>query len=150
VKPIAEEISELRAMNVAELVERYVAVFGRLPRCKQPVWLFRRIAWKIQEQRLGGLSETAKARLEELIAEIDLPLDGARKQIKQARRGGTTLGTTVSRAWKGLEIRATAVEDGWEHEGVVYRSLSAVAKRVTGAHWNGKLFFGLTSRRAAQ
>jgi DUF2924 family protein len=146
VKPISEELADLRALTAPELVERYVEVFGRLPRVKQPSWLLRRLAWRVQEQRLGGLSDTAKARLEVLIAEIDLPLDGARKQIKPARRGGTTLGTTVSRTWKGLEIRATAVEGGWEHEGVRYRSLTAIAKQVTGTHWNGKLFFGLTRR----
>ena len=144
-RPISEEIADLRAMNVAELTEKYVEVFGKLPRTKQPTWMWRKIAWRIQEQRFGGLSETAKARLEELIAEIDLPLNGARRQVKPARNG-TTLGTTVARAWKGREVRATAVEGGWEHEGVVYRSLSAVAKHVTGSHWNGKLFFGLTRR----
>jgi len=147
-KPVAEEIAELRAMNVAELVERHVQVFGRLPRCKQPVWLFRKIAWKIQEQRFGGLSETAKRRLEELIAEIELPLGNgslpARKQIK--RIGSTVPGTTVTRVWKGREIRATAVEGGFEFEGAVYRSLSAIAKAVTKSHWNGRYFFGLTRR----
>ena len=143
VKTISEEIADLRAMNVSELVEKHVQVFGKLPRCKQPTWLWRRIAWKIQEQRFGGLSEKAKARLEELIAEIDIPLNGARKQIK---RGRDTLGTTVTRVWKGREIRATSVEGGWEYESVVYRSLSAIAKHVTGSHWNGKLFFGLTRR----
>lgn len=76
-KPIPEVIAELRAMNVPELVERYAEVFGRLPRTKQPTWLWRKIAWKIQEQRFGGLSQAAKERLEELIAEIDLPWAGS-------------------------------------------------------------------------
>ncbi len=143
-KPIAQEIAELRALNVAELVERYIEVFERLPRCKQPTWMFRKIAWEIQARRFGGLSKRALERLEELMAEIDIPLGGARAQIKPARK--TTQGTMVERAWKGRVIRATSVEGGWEHEGAVYRSLSAVAKHVTGTHWNGKLFFGLTRR----
>jgi hypothetical protein len=147
VKPISEEIAELRAMRVPELVERYVVVFGKAPRCKQPTWLWRRIAWKIQEQRFGGLSETAKVRLEELIAEIDLPLGREQRGVLPSKKKkGQALGTTVSRVWKGREVRATAVEGGWEHDGVVYRSLSAVAKAVTGSHWNGRLFFGLTRR----
>jgi hypothetical protein len=146
VKPISEELAELRALNVAELVERYVAVFEKLPRCKQPTWLFRRIAWEIQARRFGGLSKRAQERLEELIAEIDIPLDEARAQVKPARLNGTALGTTVERAWNGRVIRATSVKGGWEHEGEVYRSLSAVAKHVTGSHWNGNLFFGLTRR----
>ena len=142
-KPVAQELAELRALNVAELVERYVAVFGKAPRCKQPTWLFRKIAWEIQARRFGGLSKRALARLEELMAEIDIPLGGLRAPLRP-KRG--TLGTTVARVWKGREITATAVERGWEHEGAVFRSLSAVAKHVTGTHWNGRLFFGLTRR----
>jgi len=149
VKTIHEELDALRAMNVAELVERYAALFGRLPRCKQPTWLLRKIAWEIQARRFGGLSKRAQERLEELIAEIDIPLHGARGQIKPPRRNGTTLGTTVSRLYDGREIRATSVENGWEHNGAVYRSLSAIAKHVTGTHWNGKLFFGLRKRGTA-
>ena len=144
-KPISEELAELRALNVAELVERYVAVFGRAPRCKQPTWMFRKIAWEIQARRFGGLSKRALVRLEELMAEIDIPLGGVRAPLKSKRP--TTQGTSVARVWKGREVTATAVEGGWEHEGVIYRSLSAIAKHVTGSHWNGKLFFGL-SRRA--
>jgi len=149
-RPIADEIAALRAMNVAELTEKYIEVFGKLPRTKQPRWLWRRIAWKIQEARFGGLSQVAKARLDELIAEIDLPMSGARKQVKPARSNGTTLGTAVSRVYDGREIRATAVEGGWELEGTVFRSLSAIAKHVTGSHWNGRHFFGLTKRKVAQ
>ena len=130
-------------MRPPALVERYVQVFGRLPRCKQPVWLFRKIAWEIQARRFGGLSKRAQARLEELMAEIDIDLGAERKQIKTPR---TALGTTVEREWRGRVIRATSVDGGWEHEGIIYRSLSAIAKHVTGSHWNGKLFFGLTPR----
>jgi hypothetical protein len=147
VNPMSNEIAELRAMRVPELVERYAAVFGKPPRCKQPTWLWRRIAWKLQEQRFGGLSVAAKARLEELIAEIELPRGTGRVVCETVKRvGSTTPGTTVSRFWKGRQIRATAVEGGWEHEGTFYKSLSAVAKTITGSHWNGKLFFGLTRR----
>jgi hypothetical protein len=96
----------------------------------------------------------AKLRLEELITEIDLPL-GNNRQVRQqiarpARRGETTLGTTVTRTWKNREIRATSVESGWEYDGAIYKSLSAIARHVTGAHWNGRYFFGLTKRSVAQ
>lgn len=150
-KPISEEIAELRAMNVAELCERYFEVFGRLPRTKQPTWIWRRIAWKIQEQRFGGLSQTAKARLEELIAEIDLPIGREnRTTVRSPRRKEVTPGTTVSRVYVDREIRATSVDGGWEYEGTIFGSLSAIAKHVTGSHWNGRHFFGLTKRRDAR
>jgi DUF2924 family protein len=146
VRTIPEELADLRAMNVAELVERYVEVFGKAPRCKQPTWMFRKIAWEIPARRFGGLSKRAMARLEELMAEIDIPLGGVRGPLTPRREKRTALGTSVTRVWKGREVTATAVEGGWAHEGAVYRSLSAVAKHVTGSHWNGKLFFGLTRR----
>ncbi len=154
-RSIADEIAALRAMQVPELVERYEALFGEPPRVKHRDWLWRRIAWKIQEQRFGGLSTVAKRKLDELIAELEIPLTRedrtARGRVgRPARSGDPPAGTTLSRTWHGQEIRTTAVvEGGWEYNGVVYRSLSAVAKAVTGAHWNGRLFFGLTKRKGA-
>ena len=151
-KSIPQEIAALRAMAVPELVERYEDVFGRPPRVKHRDWLWRRIAWKIQEQRFGGLSQVAKRRLDELIAEFELPL-GQRTvngKVARPRPGDPPLGTTLTRVWKGQNVRTTAVDGGWEHDGVVHRSLSAVAKAVTGSHWNGRLFFGLKSRRRAR
>ncbi len=155
-RPMATVIAELRELDVASLVDRYEAVHGKPPRTKHRDWLWRRVAWKVQEQRFGGLSTVAKRRLDELIAELDLPLGNngttVRGEVREGRGGSRrptdpVLGTTLTRAWKGREIHATAVEGGWEHEGVQYRSLSAVAKAVTGSHWNGRLFFGLKSRR---
>jgi hypothetical protein len=153
-RTIAEEINALRELPVAELVERYRATFGKEPRIKNKVWLWKRIGWRLQEQRLGGLSEVAKARLEQLIAEIDLPLaERARSvtgKLRRPRGGELKVGTVLTREWRGQEVRVTVVENGFECDGVVYKSLSAVAKAVTGSHWNGKLFFGLTPRRAAK
>jgi hypothetical protein len=143
-KPVSEEIAVLRTLAVPELVTRYLAVFGKPPRVKHREWLWRRIAWKIQEQRFGGLSVVAKRRLDELICELEIPLAG----VRRAKRPSPSLGTTVARVWKNREIRATSVEGGWEHEGVVYGSLTAIAEHVTGSHWNGRAFFGLAKRRA--
>ncbi len=94
----------------------------------------------------------AKNRLEELIAEIDLPIGERKRSVTGALRGPTRaaehkVGTVFARTWRGRDVRAVAVEGGFECAGVVYRSLSAAAKAVTGSHWNGKLFFGLTTRR---
>ena len=61
---IPELIAELRAMPVAELVVRYEELHGRPPRTKNRTWLWRRCAWKVQEQRFGGLSEVARRKLD--------------------------------------------------------------------------------------
>jgi hypothetical protein len=152
-RPVAEEIAELRSLTVPELVVRYEAVFGQPPRVKHRDWLWRRIAWKIQEQRFGGLSQVARRRLDELILELDLPLLSERTVREKAgrppRKGDPPVGTTISRVWNGREIVVTAVDGGWEHDAVVYRSLSAAAQAVTGSHWNGRLFFGLIKKRQA-
>ena len=153
-KPIAEEIQELRGMAVPELVDKYEAVLGKPPRVRHREWLWRRIAWKVQEVRLGGLSEVARRRLDELIAELDVPLTGEHKVRGKmhgtARHGKPVVGTTLTRTWKGREIHVTRTEEGWEHDGVVYRSLSAVVKTVTGSHASGPAWFGLKKRRAAR
>src|SRR5688572_17734959 len=90
-KTVAEEIVALRAMNVAELTEKFIEVFGKAPRCKQPTWMLRKIGWQIQARRFGGLSKRALERLEELMAEIDIPLGGVRQPLKPKR---TALGTS--------------------------------------------------------
>ena len=149
-KSIAEEIAELRALRVPELVVRYKAVYGKPPRVKHREHLWRRIAWKIQEQRFGGLSTTAKRKLDELIAEIDVPLVAKQTETNMPVKrvnGEPAIGTTLVRVWHGQEIHATRTEEGWEHDSVVYRSLTAVAKAATGTHWNGRLFFGLAKRK---
>jgi hypothetical protein len=147
-KTIAQEIQELRAMPVADLVERYEALHGKPPRVKHREHLWRRCAWKVQEQRFGGLSTVAKRRLDELIAELDLPLGKSEVVHRDVQAAKPLVGTTLTRTWKGREVTATSVDGGWQCDGVVYRSLSAVARAVTGSRWNGKLFFGLTERRA--
>ncbi len=154
-KTIAQEIAELRRMNVPGLLERYRELYGKDPRIKHRDWLWKKCAWRLQEQRLGGLSAVAKRRLEELIAEIDVPLAEKQRTVSGALRGprrpgDPVVGTTLTRDWKGHEVRVSVVDSGYEHDGVLYRSLSAVAKAITGAHWNGRLFFGLTKRKGAK
>jgi hypothetical protein len=121
-KTIAQEIQELRAMPVADLVERYEALYGKPPRSKNRNHLWRRCAWKVQEARFGGLSTVAKRRLDELIAELDLPLGRVETVRRDVGRADPVAGTTLTRTWKNREITATAVDGGWECDGVVHRS----------------------------
>ena len=151
-KTIEEEIDELRRLPTADLVARYEELYGRPPHCRHREHLWKRIAWKLQERRFGGLSAVAKQRLEELISEIDLPLTESQRTVSGALKrppkpGEPAVGTVLSRDWHGQRIEVRVVDGGFEYAGVVYKTLSAVAKAVTGAHWNGRLFFGLTARR---
>ena len=133
-----------------ELVDRYEALFGKAPRVKHREHLWRRVAWKLQEQRFGGLSTVAKRRIDELIEQIDLPLTADRAQPKSPVHrvnGEPQVGTTLVRVWRDREIHATRTEEGWECDGVVHGSLTAVARAATGSHRSGRAFFGLTKRK---
>jgi len=143
---ITAEIEALRAMKVPDLVERYEREFGKPPRAKHREHLWKRIAYKIQEKKYGGLSRVAQRRLEELIAEIDLPLDENQRTVVGKLKDGRkpkdpAVGTVLTRRYKGQNIQVQILESGFEWDGTVYRSLSAVAKAVTGSHWNGNVFF---------
>ena len=146
---VAAEINALRQMNVPTLKARYREVFQEEPRSNNKDFLWKRIAWRIQELKFGGLSERAKARAKELanIADIrirapkgafdDLPAPLVK--AKSEPRPGEVL----IRQYKGQRIEVEVLERGFAYAGRTYRSLSAVARAVTGSHWNGRLFFGL-------
>ena len=154
-KSIAAEIEKLRKCSLDDLVGMYRKLFGKDPRVRHREHLWKRCAWKIQEQRFGGLSGVARRRLEELIAEIDIPAGENKRVVTGALRrphrpDDPPVGTVLTRTWRGREFRCTIVDGGYEVDGVLHRSLTAAAKAVTGSHWNGKLFWGLTKRKKAQ
>ena len=150
---IAQQLRELHDLTPAELAGRYEDLFGKPPRVRNKAWLRRQVAWKIQERHYGGLSPRAKARLDELISQIDLPLarpEPKRQPRRSPEQRELIVGTTITRQWHDQEIRVQVREDGFEWEGRPYRSLSAIARAVTGANWSGPLFFRLKARRTSR
>jgi len=149
---IATQIRELQTLTAAELAGRYTELFGKPPRVRNKAFLQRHVAWKLQEREFGGLSDRAKMRLDELMRGIELRLGQPaatprpRPTVREEPRA-PMIGTTLTRRWHEQDIRVEVREAGFEWNGAVYRSLSAVAKAITGAAWNGRLFFGLTQRR---
>jgi hypothetical protein len=158
------EINRLRQMSVAELRQEWERVYGEPARSSHKDFLFRRLAWEVQARAHGGLSDAAMTRLDEhgedawnhatsrrLRAHDAEPATPARPEPKVTRicdARQLTPGTVLTRQYHGHEIRVVALEDGeFEYEGRVLTSLSAVARAVTGAKWNGRLFFGLTERK---
>lgn len=149
---IATQIRELQSLSAAQLATRYTELFGVPPRVRNKAFLQRRVAWKLQEREFGGLSDRAKARLEELGAQIDVPPGEATQArpaaVQRAEPKAPIVGTTLVRQWHDQEIRVEVRDGGYEWNGTLYRSLSAAARAITGANWNGRLFFGLTERRS--
>lgn len=154
---ITAQLAELQRLAPAQLAARYEALFGKPPRVRNAAWLRRQVAWKLQERELGGLSERAKNRLAELMAGIDLPLGAPTATRRRAlpptptkQDANTPIpGTVLVREWRDQRIEVHVTDDGFTWNGTTFTSLSAVAKAITGAAWNGRLFFGLTTRKSA-
>lgn len=140
---IPAQLAALEKMTVAELRDKWQEVYGQSTSAGNKAYLRKRIAWRIQELAEGGLSDRAKARIQELVA--DAPIRW--RQPRQGRDPRLPVpGTVLTREYKGTEHQVTVLEDGFEHEGQRYDTLSKVANAITGAHWNGFLFFGLQGR----
>lgn len=143
---IAKRIAALEDMTIPELREEYARVFSEETRSKHKVFLRKRIVWGLQAREYGGLSERALQRAEELAGESNLTLVAAKAWTEtstfRSKRSGSRLpGSQITREYKGEQINVTVLPKGFEWKGEVYRSLSAIAKAVTGSHWNGNLFF---------
>ncbi len=153
---IPARIAQLQEMSVGELREEWRRLYGEEPRSRHRVWLWKRLAWRIQELEYGGLSDRAKKRLEELMPTAELALRVPRDFMKGTELPPRAIrdkripppGTVLLRTYKGQKIAVTVLESGFEWQGREYRSLSAIAKEVTGAHWNGVRFFNLTRKDA--
>ncbi|MCP4004050.1 MAG: DUF2924 domain-containing protein [bacterium] len=158
---IVREINRLRQMTVAELREEWFRLYGEPTRSRNRTYLWRRLAWRVQEMAHGGLDGAVRAKIDDLA--ID---DFVRARTPVARLttiSGTpgaerrpeprrdprlpTPGTVLTRSYHGGEIRVVVRDDGFEWNDQMYGSLSAVARAVTGSKWNGRLFFGLTQRK---
>lgn len=146
-----DEIEMLAAtlgrMTVTQLRDRFSEVFGEQPRTFNRNNLIKRIAWRVQADREGGLSERALRRAEALARDSDLrlraPVADEPVELPAPRSDSLTPGTLLRRVYKGRTLLVRVMADGFEFEGERYRSLSAIAKVATGTHWGGRHFFGL-------
>ncbi|QYK49111.1 MAG: DUF2924 domain-containing protein [Phycisphaeraceae bacterium] len=160
---VKRQIAALEQMTVGQLQTRYGEVFGETARSGNRQWLFRRIAWRIQALAEGDLSERARQRARELARDADIRVRPPKDQevCPPAKARAVTgrlvvarderippAGSRLTKAYKGRELTVTVRVDGFEYDGQVYRSLSAIAHAITGSHWNGLLFFGLAGVKA--
>lgn len=155
---VANEVARLEKMSVNQLAKRFEEVFGEECRSRHKRYLVRRIAWRLQANAEGGLTDRARQRAEELAddAEIRVTPPREKKKASDDEPSVATIpvasgrdsrlpppGNWIERDYKGRTIRVLVVADGFEFEGQRYKSLSAIAKAVTGSHMNGFLFFRL-------
>ena len=141
------QVAALPEKSTAELKQLWRELYDREPPPYNRPFLVKRLAYRIQELAFGGLSARAEAKLSELIEEEDRRVKG-----KQPLRKGDLpiVGTRLIREWQGVEHCVTVLTDGYEYAGRPYRSLSAVARSITGTRWNGPLFWGLRNYRSGK
>lgn len=158
-RSLAKDIGGLQELGLAELRGRYLEVYGEEARSKNLPYLRKKIAFRIQEQMEGGLSAAAQARIQELSSsemaaepqrvEKRTPLNPAPRSLVKPDGRDPRLpkaGSLLSREFKGFAHEVQVLESEFIYRGRSYRSLSAIAKEITGTPWNGFLFFGLIGR----
>lgn len=169
------EVGALAHMTPSQLRAKYEQVFGETTRSGNRAWLMRRVAWRLQCLAEGDLAERADRLRQRALAMADdgdlrttpprMPPAQAKSVVGRigpktpaatpaATNGGLRPGTVLTRMYRGKRIDVLVLDppDGFEFDGKRFRSLSAVARAVTGAAWNGRLFFGLprTSTRSKE
>jgi Protein of unknown function (DUF2924) len=155
------EVERLGGMRLAELRARYRELFGEEARTAHKQHLVRRIAWRLQVQAQGDLSERVRQRALEIANDADLKTqvpphwEAGKPTPARVRRSRPAdripaAGTLLRRVYQDRTVVVKILSDGFEYEGRRFGSLSAVARAATGTRWNGLLFFGLTERGKAK
>ena len=156
---IVTEIQALQHMTVSQLRVRWRELYGADSRSRNRTFLWRRLAWRIQELQLGGLRDETKQRILDLapaaFVRSEVPPTFLRTLGESSTPPGSNTrrdprlpspGSTIVREYRGQSLRLLVLDDGFELDGVHYDSLSEAARVVTGQRWNGPLFWGLTKR----
>jgi hypothetical protein len=155
---IGQQLAALQRLTTPQLRARYAEVFGEHTPANNRTWLVKRIAWRLQALAEGGLSERARQRAAELANDADLRMNPpvprrpaqplpAQPSIPSAPAASDQrlppAGTILARKYKGATLQVQVLPRGFAYNGQVFKSLSAVAKAITGSHCNGFWFFGL-------
>ena len=153
---IDREVALMKLMSVGELRKKYGEVFNETTNARNKVWLLKRIAWRIQANLEGDLSERARRRAMEIANDADIRMMPPRERkpttvplaantivikVDSKPTRNLSVGQSLQRLYKGQNIVVVVKGDGFEWQGQKYKSLTAVAKAVTGKHWNGFNFF---------
>ena len=141
------EIAALPKMNIAQLQAKWRRALKQAPPPHiRKQLLVPLLAYKLQEQAYGGLKPDVKRRLRELAASFNRNPRKTGGQFTDSIR--IKPGTRLIRQWKGQTHHVTVGEAGFEYNGELYKSLSAIARLITGTRWSGPLFFGLKGHRS--
>jgi hypothetical protein len=141
---LGAEIGRLPDLPYRELKDRWRTLFGNpAPKHVSKQLLIKAVAYRMREKVLGGLPAETKRRFREIAAAIS---EGREDTLSLGPR--IKPGARLVRSWQGTTQVVEVLTDGFEWQNTRYRSLSAIAKAITGTNWNGYVFFGVKRRPA--
>jgi hypothetical protein len=139
---VSELLKTLPKMGKTALCKKWQELFSSAaPKHLRKEIMVRILAYKIQEQSFGGLGTTTRRRLKQ----IAISLENGNNKLNVDQRP-IKPGTRLIREWRGKTHTVSVAETGFEFQGSRYRSLSVIARQITGTSWSGPLFFGLKAR----
>ncbi len=146
IESVLRQITELRTLDHEGLRQLWRTLYGTDPPTYVRKFLIRRLSYKIQEIAYGGLSPETQRKMRTVLDTHGFDENGCKVESKRERTrqavDAPIAGTKFVRVWNGRRYEVTAIPGGFEYDGKRYRSLTAVAKAITGTHWNGRVFFG--------
>ncbi|MBK5958436.1 hypothetical protein CCR97_09470 [Rhodoplanes elegans] len=142
---VLAQIAALKTMPASALKTRWRELFGTEPPPFNRRFLESRLAYRIQELTYGGLKPETQERLRALGEQL---ASARAKPHRPSNRNRPISGTRLIREWQGVEHAVTVRDADFEYQGRPYKSLSSVARAITGTRWNGWLFFGLERQRS--
>ena len=142
---VLAQLATLKTASIGALKDKWRELFDREPPPYNRRFLEHRLAYRIQELGYGGLKPETMKRLRQLGEQLD---GGDPARRRQAANERPIAGTRLIRDYQGVEHCVTVRDEDFEYQGRPYKSLSAIARAITGTRWNGLLFFGLKNRGA--
>ena len=140
-----EALARLPELELSELRPQWRALYKSeaSPHLSREL-LLRAVAYRLQEVALGGLRPERQRQLRQIAQQFN-----ETGEIRRRTRVELKSGTRLVREWQGRTYEVLVLDDGFSWQGTHYRSLSAVARKITGTPWSGPLFFGLKPNRPA-
>ena len=144
---IASQIAQLRALSRPQLLDMWQKLYDRAapPGIRREL-LVPFLAYRMQEHAYGGLKSSARSELRRIARDLEKSAGSTRLIPRRKIKAGTRL----LREWRGQTHEVITTESGYEYRGVGYRSLSEIARKVTGTRWSGPAFFGLKNAKTAE
>jgi hypothetical protein len=141
---IPAQLAQLPSFSRQQLLELWQKLYQKAaPQGIRRELLIPFLAYRIQEKAYGGLKPSTRSELRRIARELEKFKDSPNLKV----RSRTKTGTRIYREWRGETHEVTVAGAGYEYRGLVFRSLSQIARKITGVRWSGPAFFRLNSAR---